>query len=1279
MVGRQKAANGHREYTNTNNKTMSKLLIGFALSLILSLASAAAPNVKRGDYIPIGHGRCHDASFSEYQSLHLVKLLHDDPDFQSFYEAPREIEGLEHLNSVSDCEKQCKSLESNTMYRGYEIVIGRGCYCLMDYDVMETKIGGAMIGEGKGTGSVTGSDDAAGFYCYAFRKYSDDVVEHDESGSGPAPPTNTVTAQPEIKYESVHLLVGKGMCHDTQGRRYPSILHYTDGSNHKCKQFCNLVTPMKAYRGYETYPKDKMCACLFDTSSSLKNGKRYIDGGTGGEGNIRGVVPTTGEWKEAFCYKYYKTVKKTRIPNGKWSIRSVQRGDEMEDSHELSPSNWKHISMGKGLCVDSKSRPYIGIQHIQPEDSFPISFDCAVLCSQHRSNPLYRGFEAVHTNLACKCLFDAEAKYDEELANSLKGVGEEGGEGEIKGIHGPNPIQECFKYVVDYEENPDKYGSVAHSDDSSPLPSRHSYELVGEGICVDAFGLWFDAVEFRDVIATDCEKKCSIFTEHPNFRGIEVTLGKVCFCLFDDGTQLANVNVLNYGKGKGEVAGVSKKEGAAGPFCFKYTTVSDTGASLTDDIHDEDDTIMMERRLHEKEGRNTGSPASQPSSGQDESTQDNTVFESLTEPPPHTYNSIFVPHQTQYDFLRFDPYSFSGAPLGGWGRDTRNRLASLPLRLVHGFEGNWNEVAKRTSAADVGATASEMEIGPDGSQVPKNSKIQSNNEAMSSTSKQSDQPTRPPHFIIHDGTGQKFICRVYCDNELVVTSRMDSMFLPATTVEENGGSPVTYDEKESHQTDVKTGNANAFNMKIKGGGKWKISFGGNTFSSEDENSLREAISSAVTNTLNVMGIGDAFEGFGEQNANGGAEDINAMLTQIGMAAAVGAGVEGAAQVASSAGIISQDTIARKLSVREILEILDTFKEVCSQAHLGWWSYEWCHQQKVIQFHVGVSGRGGGAGNQVLYEVQDVTLVGHFNGHMEIIYPSGNYADENDKKGTIMTITSDSKGEIVDSDIRALSKDEDELWRRSHHDNIVVREYHKDKGFDNRGPIIKQTFDHGDMCDEIGYPRQMTVEMRCCRETELLQFMKSKIHDSSKKAAFSKESLPKAALVGVAESKTAICHYTSHVCVPALCPDKRKVAALIQPEVTVNAGEFDNQAIQHAVMNAFDTASESIATKLAEMFGENLDVDDVQVYFGEEANVGALEELLINENMEPSQVKGLLNTFFSKKQVVKPPALQIKEGESVRELLDRALGKKPWYVVFALPLVLIASANNMFTF
>ena len=53
---------------------------------------------------------------------------------------------------------------------------------------------------------------------------------------------------------------------------------------------------------------------------------------------------------------------------------------------------------------------------------------------------------------------------------------------------------------------------------------------------------------------------------------------------------------------------------------------------------------------------------------------------------PHasSASSLFPPSEERYDPWIFDPRSMFGAPLGGYARSSRSRIAALPLRLVGG-------------------------------------------------------------------------------------------------------------------------------------------------------------------------------------------------------------------------------------------------------------------------------------------------------------------------------------------------------------------------------------------------------------------------------------------------------------------------------------------------------------------------------------------------------------------------------------------------------------------
>ncbi|KAL3793747.1 hypothetical protein HJC23_013309 [Cyclotella cryptica] len=1348
-----------------------KLLVSFFISLILDLPSIRADKSKKGKHVPIGHGHCTDSLHKHYPAIQLIKHHYLEESYNPLYNAPTDPEEIDHMNIMSACEKQCSGLDQSPYYRGYEIMIGRGCYCLMDEASKDEMGVEALRGGSGGTGEIVGSEESAGFYCYAYvrdengekkegkgeesekelavNEKADSVDESEKTGK-------KVPASPDPR----HAFVGKGICRDSNIKYYAAIERPSKGPNHQasCSDICGALSSNPYYRGYEFLPKAKACACLFDESakSDLELAGVLV-GGNGANGEIVGVSEDSRE-SEAYCYKFvgdrngkieahHEHGNSEIDKDGQEQSKSLHQSlslphdsesssspnDREETANNANSVQPKHISMGSGLCGDAQGRLYAALHFTNPKGNGPShNFDCNSLCSQHSSSPHYRGYEAIQGNAACKCLFDVGAQDDPTLADSLKGGN--GGEGEITTpIMSNNKNSICFKYVGGSQpasgEQSDQFLSVGRNAqsggkeaafnrpydvDSSPSSSRHVYKFVGEGICLSSTGKWYDAIEFAETIATDCQVACAPFAHLTSHRGFEVTADKFCFCLFDDGTHLDDATVKNYGEGKGEIESALKKEGLANVYCFKYVgseperdasnakenqsnyasskTVEEEG-SYYDDISDEDE-VVKERLLHETDNYEF------------ESSQKSESFEPLRELPPFTYSSVFLPHQTHYDFLRFDPFSFSGAPLGGWGRDTRNRIASLPLRLVNGFEGSWHDIkngvvhetagdGSNTGSTDGGGVAnpamraqgtkevfvSEIEINTDGSQNSQGEARDPDEKyAITSTSKQTEAtPHRAPHFIIHDGTGQKYICRVYEEDELIVVSRVDSMFLPAVTIAENGGSAETYDEndqaaKDSVATlpakDVNPKGKTSFEIKMGGDGKSKfevkvlhnIDVNINDEEEEVDNiePLVQTIRSAVTKLLNNIGFEDAAAEFevlhdhgGVADGDGDAQDVNAMLAQIGMAAAVGAGVEGATEVAASAGIASQKTsnTPTQMTYDQIISALDTLKNVCSQFHLGWWSYEWCHQEDVKQFHVGVSHN---EGNGPYYQVQDVTVVGHFNGEVEIIFPR-EFQSGIEKQGTTMSVTYDSNGRIINSVTRVHTSDDDMVYGRSHHENALLRKKYKNKSLSNRGPIIKQTFNHGEMCEEVGYPRQMLVELRCCTEDEMLEWLKAKAAPTNNK--LTKADIPKALLVGVQESKKNICHYTSQVCTPALCPDQEPtVADATKRKTPSSRKKKTGSGLQ-------GEAGDAIATALTTLLGD-LDNADIEVYVGDEETTHVLEELMNGVAngvafADPFKENGFLSNFLKMKSPKKTPsAIEVKEGESVRELLDRTLGMRP---------------------
>ena len=293
--------------------------------------------------------------------------------------------------------------------------------------------------------------------------------------------------------------------------------------------------------------------------------------------------------------------------------------------------------------------------------------------------------------------------------------------------------------------------------------------------------------------------------------------------------------------------------------------------------------------------------------------------------------------------MKFDPFSFSGAPLGGWGRATRSRLATLPLRLVvgndgsggfpllYGESGGGSSDGERRTGASPAKTSDDDIIVP----TPDNESENDGNEkrklddgtASSSSSSSSSfnasikhdatggvQRSTGPHFTIHDVTGQQYVCRAYAEDELIVRSRIDSVFNPAITiwdhiahddvehemgenrVGDDGDGPAK-DSVDNGKEGTKKPRQNSFHFTIKGG----------LFGVDDAGNLPETIRTSVAKLLRKLRMHDAADellgmdidlnGEGvvlmvDDNIEGG-DDERGMASEIAniiKAAALGAGM-----------------------------------------------------------------------------------------------------------------------------------------------------------------------------------------------------------------------------------------------------------------------------------------------------------------------------------------------------------------------------------------------------
>jgi len=731
-----------------------------------------------------------------------------------------------------------------------------------------------------------------------------------------------------------------------------------------------------------------------------------------------------------------------------------------------------------------------------------------------------------------------------------------------------------------------------------------------------------------------------------------------------------------------------------------------------------------------------------------------------------SFATLFTPQMEEYTLTKFDPYSFSGAPLGGWGRATRSRLASLPIRFVSDYGGGlelkrptteeffksgcdtfgeyysvyknggeekkeeevewmclltkdglrkldiiqeyfdvWGMTDEKFHRVWSGA-AREVIVGNNNKNINNRNddpnkqiglvgflQIFEQFDALYTNGGEDPWESTGPHFTFRDGMGRQFVCRVYDEGELVIDNYMDSMFNPAVRV---GYKDVVYGEKEGEEWGGK-GKGNSKKKKGKKNdedviipGVEDVSIEVETFIFDggvDENNVAEVISSNIQKLLEKVGIALDGQHDGEDIVVEAVVDNNNDLADIIKAAIQGAGInKGNAAAAtdkkdSTPPPPSPPNNAKRLSTQltadQIINALEQLRGFCSQLHLGWWSYEWCHEYQVRQFHVDVSADATAADGRK-YEIQHVTTIGHFQGKTEIINPRGIY-DGTVKKGTSTMYILDKTGMSRQYSSVIHGPEEDEEYSQPFYDggqdmksvmpnrlrNELLKyktEQHQRLG--NSGGIVRQQFEHGDMCEEVGILRQVSVEYRCCTEDEISHWLKAKRKPTD---AYSSQ-VPLAVLVSVQEDET--CVYRAKVCTPVLCPEslttQEEVASapLTPGKPTPQQQDNTNDDNQVGAALGLQDAIEDVFRSLNEEGG----FAEVKIVMGNEDTVDSLNELIRaaqnGEDFSKSEAfKKVMEAMDLGKQksgkVVQPES--IIDGKSIREVLQNTLGVRPCLV------------------
>jgi hypothetical protein len=193
-------------------------------------------------------------------------------------------------------------------------------------------------------------------------------------------------------------------------------------------------------------------------------------------------------------------------------------------------------------------------------------------------------------------------------------------------------------------------------------------------------------------------------------------------------------------------------------------------------------------------------------------------------------------------------------------------------------------------------------------------------------------------------------------------------------------------------------------------------------------------------------------------------------------------------ITSTTGATSdEETLSNAMEMMQVLSKLDG---VCTQIHKGWWSYEWCHGNKVTQFHVHVE-----SGKPQQIQLESVTNLGAYS--TSTVYDDGD-PDEKDKPVMNKLVADKIK------EIEGASEDDDpkEL------------------------AVVVQDFIHGDLCDETQAPRTTKVKLKCCPLKRMNRLKRAVLFDGQPVASNI------AAITKMQE--TSVCNYYIEVCTPLLC-------------------------------------------------------------------------------------------------------------------------------------------------
>jgi len=194
------------------------------------------------------------------------------------------------------------------------------------------------------------------------------------------------------------------------------------------------------------------------------------------------------------------------------------------------------------------------------------------------------------------------------------------------------------------------------------------------------------------------------------------------------------------------------------------------------------------------------------------------------------------------------------------------------------------------------------------------------------------------------------------------------------------------------------------------------------------------------------------------------------------------------------------------------------QDVCLHIHKQWWSYEWCHEGLITQFHI-VQDQKKGQKTTIL-TVRDSTKLGEYKDRY--IAPAKN-AKTNEKDTTA------AEDDVIDEEDDDMDEEEKAIIKREKKKQFLIRGLSKGE---TPLAVVVDKFTNGDVCPETKKPRSAEVEFHCCSADAVKSISNSVIHKGIV--------VPSQIAAIVSLEEPDICEYEVVVCTPLLCQGKTEL-------------------------------------------------------------------------------------------------------------------------------------------